>query len=55
MRGLIVIINGLVAGAGSYAYLNAETWAGSMLIVLVASVIVLWGEFLRRTLGGIHD
>ncbi len=55
MRGLIVIINGLVAGTGSYAYLNAETWAGSMLIVLIAGGIVLWGEFLRRTLGGIHE
>ncbi len=48
MRGLIIIINGLVAGTGSYAYLNAETWAGSAVIVLIAASIILYGEFLRR-------
>ncbi len=55
MRVLIPIINGLVAGAGSYAYLNAETWAGSMLIVLVASVIVFYGEFLRRVVYQVNE
>ncbi len=49
MRLLIPTVNGLVAGTGTYAYLNAETWAGSMLIVVVASVIVLYGEWLRRS------
>ena len=51
MRGFIIIINGLVAGAGAWAYLNAETWAGSMFIVLLAGAIILYGEFLRRTWG----
>ncbi len=51
MRFLIVIVNGLVAGVGAWAYLNAETWAGSMVIALIAGSIILWGESLRRTLG----
>jgi hypothetical protein len=51
MRGLIIIINGLVAGAGAWAYLNAQTWAGSMVIVVVAGGIILWGEWIRRTWG----
>ncbi len=49
MRLLIMVVNGLVAGTGTYAYLNAETWAGSAFIVLVASVIILYGEYLRRS------
>jgi hypothetical protein len=51
MRALIIIINGLVAGFGAYAYLNAETWAGSMVIVIVAGSIILYGESIRRTWG----
>ncbi len=51
MRGLIIIINGLVGGFGAYLYLNAETWAGSMFIVVVAGGIILYGESIRRTLG----
>ncbi len=51
MRGFIIIINGLVAGAGAWAYLDAETWAGSMFIVIVAGSIILYGESIRRTLG----
>jgi len=50
MRTLIIIINGLVAGTGAWAYLNAETWAGSMTVVVIAATIILWGEYLRRTL-----
>ncbi len=49
MRGLIIVVNGLVAGAGAWAYLNAETWAGSMVVVLIAGGIILSGEHLRRT------
>jgi hypothetical protein len=49
MRFLIVVINGLVAGAGAYAYLNAETWAGSAGVVIVAGGIILYGDWLRRT------
>lgn len=48
MRFVIIIINGLVAGAGAYAYLNAETWAGSAVVVVVAGGIILWGDYLRR-------
>lgn len=51
MRLLIIIINGLVAGTGAYAYLNAETWAGSMVIVVIAGSIILYGDYLRRTYG----
>ncbi len=51
MRGLIIVINGLVAGAGAWAYLNAQTWAGSMVIAVIAGSIILYGESLRRTLG----
>ncbi len=51
MRFLIVIINGLVAGGGAWAEINAETWAGSMFIVVVAGGIILYGETIRRTLG----
>ncbi len=50
MRGFIVIVNGLVAGAGAWAYLDAETWAGSMFIVILAGGIILYGESIRRTL-----
>jgi len=50
MRTLIIIINGLVAGSGAWAYLNAETWAGSMTVALIAGGIILFGEHLRRTL-----
>jgi len=49
MKGLIILINGLVAGAGAYAYLNAETWAGSMIVIVVAGGIILYGDWLRRT------
>ncbi len=55
MRGLIIIINGLVAGAGAWAYLNAQTWAGSAFIVIVAGSIILYGESIRRTLGDIDE
>ncbi len=49
MRTLIIITNGLVAGAGAWAYLNAETWAGSIFFALLAGFIILWGEAIRRT------
>ncbi len=48
MSFLIIVVNGLVAGAGAYAYLNAETWAGSAVIVVIVSTLILWGEYLRR-------
>ncbi len=48
MRFLVIVVNGLVAGTGAYAYLNAETWAGSAVIVVIVSTIILWGEYLRR-------
>lgn len=51
MRGLIIVINGLIAGFGAYAYLNAETWAGSIVIVFIAGSIILYGESIRRSLG----
>ncbi len=51
MRSLIIIINGLVGGFGAYAYLNAETWAGSMFIIVVAGGIILYGESIRRPQG----
>ncbi len=51
MRGLIVVINGLVGGGGVWAGLEAETWAGAMFIVLLAGSIILYGESIRRTLG----
>ncbi len=51
MRGLIIIINGLVAGTGAWAFLNAETWAGAMFIVIAAGGIILYGESIRRTIG----
>lgn len=51
MRLVIPVINGLVAGTGAWAYLNAETWGGSMLVVLIAGGIILYGEYLRRTFG----
>ncbi len=51
MRSLIVIINGLVGGGGSWAGLEAETWAGAMFLVLLAGSIILYGESIRRTLG----
>ncbi len=50
MRGLIIINNGLVAGAGAWAYLNAETWAGAIFVVGLAGAIILYGENIRRTL-----
>ncbi len=50
MRGLIIVINGLVGGTGSWAYLEAETWAGAMFIVILAGSIILYGESIRRTL-----
>ncbi len=52
MRIVIPAINGLVAGTGAWAYLNAETWAGSMVVVLIAGGIILYGESIRRTLNG---
>jgi hypothetical protein len=55
MRGFIIIVNGLVAGAGAWAYLNAETWAGSAVVVVVAGSIILWGESIRRTLGDTNE
>ncbi len=51
MRGLIIVVNGLVAGSGAWAYLEAETWAGAMFIAAVAGGIILYGESIRRTLG----
>lgn len=48
MRILIPAVNGLVAGSGAYAYLNAETWAGSFFIFIAASSIIMYGEYLRR-------
>ncbi len=55
MRGLIVIINGLVAGGGAWASRNAETWAGSMFIVAVAGGIILYGESIRRPQGDTNE
>ena len=49
MRFLFVVVNGLVAGNGAWAYLNAETWAGSMVVVLIAGGVILYGDWLRRT------
>ncbi len=51
MRGLTIVINGLVGGAVAWAYLNAQTWAGAMFIVGLAGAIILYGESIRRTLG----
>ena len=51
MRFLIIVINGLVAGAGAWAYLNAATWAGSMFVAGLAGAIILYGETIRRTWG----
>ncbi len=51
MRGLIIIINGLVGGFGVWAGLEAETWAGAMFLVILAGSIILYGESIRRTLG----
>ena len=46
MRILIIVTNGLVAGAGTWAFLNAET--GSLFIILAVVSIIVYGEFLRR-------
>ena len=46
MRTLIIVINGLVAGSGAYAFLNAET--GSFFILVAVVSIIVYGEFLRR-------
>ncbi len=51
MRIVIPAINGVVGGAGAWAYLNAQTWAGQMFIVGLAGAIILYGESIRRTLG----
>ncbi len=51
MRSLIIIVNGLVAGTGAWAYLDAETWAGQMFIAGLAGAIILYGESIRRTPG----
>ncbi len=48
VRIVIPVMNGLVAGSGVYAFLNAETWGGVVVIVLVVVLIILWGERLRR-------
>ncbi len=50
MRSLIILINGLVGGGGAWAYLEAETWAGSMFIAVLAGLIICYGESVRRTL-----
>ena len=55
MRILITVVNGLVAGAGAWAYMNAETWAGAMAIVGIAGAIIIYGENIRRTMNAERD
>ena len=49
MRLLIMVMNGLVAGSGVYAFLNSETLSGALFIVVAAASIVALGESLRRS------
>ena len=55
MRFLITVINGLVAGTGAWAYLNAETWVGAMAIIGIAGAIIIYGEVIRRTMNAERD
>ena len=55
MRILITVVNGLVAGTGAWAYLNAETWVGAMFVAGLAGAIILYGEAIRRTMNAERD
>ena len=48
MRLVIMVMNGLVAGSGVYAFLNSDTLSGGLFVLVVALSIVMLGEALRK-------